>query len=455
MAHASTSSRAVSRETRLLLLTILLSISALWVLARLRFPERPVTANPVGPILTQLVSPTSFEGLAAAVTLLEARLAPLFIAVDLAPDDGVGDRRPGSRAAAALRLHGDIAAGLTSSRDVGATQNTPDVTVLARDPVSGLTVFRVPPGPDPTLAMWSPRRPQAARYLMAVDVSRERPSMRPVFVGALRTATSPAWPGALWAVPARTDVDAGSLLFTIDGELAGLVVDHDEARAIVPGDVLRAAVDRLQQQDVSRVPGSVGLEVQALTPAIAAALGVDVGAGGAGEAGRAGGAGAGVVVSWVDPRGSAAGRIRVGDRLEGFVDGGAVSPLTPSVWAVRMDRLTEGDTVTVRVHAFDAARPTEDVSVAAARLPPPLRSELGLTLRMVSGQGALVVSVVPGSVSERAGLEPGDTITLAGVHRRPTPDLVVRAFAGATPDRPLLVAVSRGTVHRVLALEPR
>jgi hypothetical protein len=285
--RVSTPSRTVSRETRLLLLTILLSVCSLWLLGRLRFPERPVTANPVGPILTQLVPPTSFEGLAASVSLLESRLAPLLVTVDLAPQAGQdGDLRE-RRAAAALRLRSNIAAGLTTSRDVGVTQESFNVTVLARDPVSGLTVFQVPAGRDPTLALWVPRRPQTARYLIAVDVAHARPTMRPVFVGSLTTATSPEWPGALWALPTRTDVVAGTLLFTLEGELAGLVVDHDHERAIVPGDVLRAAVDRLQQQDVSRAPGSLGLEVQALTPAIAAALGVNDGT----EAGGAGGAG--------------------------------------------------------------------------------------------------------------------------------------------------------------------
>ena len=439
----------MSRETRLLLLTILLSVCSLWVLGRLRFPERPVTANPVGPILTQLVSPTSFDGLAASVTLLESRLAPLLITVDLGPAVTGGDERLARRAVAALRLRGDIAAGLTASRDVAAAQATPDVTVLARDPVSGLTVFRVAPGVDPTLAVWAPRRPQAARYLMAVDVSRDRPSMRPVFVGGLTAATSPVWPGAFWAMPARTDVDPGTLLFTLEGELAGLVVDHENERAIVPGDVLRAAVDRLQQQDVSRTPGAIGVEVQGLTPAIAAALGVDTGSGGSG------GSGGWVVVSWVDPRGPATGRVGVGDLVEGFVDARVVAPLTLSLWAVRMDRLSMGDTVTVRVRKSADPQRAEDVSLTAGPLPPPSPGGLGLTLRAVRREGAAVVAVAPGSVGDRAGLRPGDTITLAGVHRAPTPAQVISAFAAATADRPLLAAISRGTEHRVLALEPR
>lgn len=449
MEQSSTTSRTISRETRLLLVTILLSLCALLVLGRLRFPERAVTANPVGPILTQLVSPTSFEGLAASVSLLESRLAPLLITVALAPEVGIGEGRVARRAAAALRLRGDVAVGLTASRDVSVAQATPDVTVLARDPVSGLTVFRVPAGLDPTLAIWVPRRPQAARYLVAADVSRDWPSMRPVFVGGLAAATNPAWPGAIWVMPGRTDADAGTLLFTVEGELAGLVVEHDGERAIVPGDVLRAAVDRLQQQDASRDPGSLGLEVQALTPPIAAALGAGSGSGGLGMPIG------GVVVAWVDPRGPAAGHVGVGDLLEGFVEAATVAPLTPSQWAVRADRLSKGDGVTLRVRSAADPGRSVDVNLTAGPLPPPAPGALGLTLRAAQRVGAAVVSVAPGSVAERSGLRPGDMITLAGAQRAPTPAQVVRAFAAATADRPLLVAVTRGTEHRVLALEPR
>ena len=132
-----------------------------------------------------------------------------------------------------------------------------------------------------------------------------------------------------------------------------------------------------------------------------------------------------------------------------------VLPLTASLWAVRMDRLSMGQTVTLRVRrATDSAR-AEDLILTAGPLPPPAPGSLGLTLRSIPRVGAAVVAVAPGSVAERAGLRSGDTITLAGPHRAPTPAEITTAFAAATPDRPLLTAVTRGSEHRVLALEPR
>jgi hypothetical protein len=46
----------VSRETRLLLAAGVMAVAALWLLARIRFPERPVSPNPVPSVLSQLTS---------------------------------------------------------------------------------------------------------------------------------------------------------------------------------------------------------------------------------------------------------------------------------------------------------------------------------------------------------------------------------------------------------------
>jgi hypothetical protein len=56
----------VSRETRLLLMTMLMSVVVLVALARIRFPQRPVTPNIVSPLLAQLTSASPFEALASS-----------------------------------------------------------------------------------------------------------------------------------------------------------------------------------------------------------------------------------------------------------------------------------------------------------------------------------------------------------------------------------------------------
>src|SRR6478672_11624419 len=85
---------SVPRDTRLLLAIVLISVALLWVLARIRFPERPSTPNPVPPVLAQLAPSSAFDDIVAAVSRLQPRLAPA-----LAPVDG----------ATALRFREDLA----------------------------------------------------------------------------------------------------------------------------------------------------------------------------------------------------------------------------------------------------------------------------------------------------------------------------------------------------------
>ena len=91
----------VSRETRLLFITVLVAIVALWVLARLRFPDQPDMPNPVPQLLTQLADRTGFEDLAVEVAGLESRLASSLVALEFAQD-----------VAPALRIHDDVVVAL-------------------------------------------------------------------------------------------------------------------------------------------------------------------------------------------------------------------------------------------------------------------------------------------------------------------------------------------------------
>ncbi len=63
--------------------------------------------------------------------------------------------------------------------------------------------------------------------------------------------------------------------------------------------------------------------------------------------------------------------------------------------------------------------------------------------------------MTPGSAAAAAGIRPGDLITVFGDRQRPTPAEVRGLFAAAPPERPLLVAVTRGAEHHVLAIERR
>ena len=402
----------VSRETRLLFATILLSIAALWALARLRFPDRTVTTSPVPPLLTQLTAPPAFDDLAAEIAKLESRLLPSLV-------------RTGSGTALRVRRNaGAIYLGLPDpeARSIGAAQ------VLSRDEASGLAIVAVPDGPAATIVPWSPNQLDRSRYVIGTGVSDAGVFLRPVFVGHLHPLADLAWQNNIWVVPARTEVAPGDFLFTTDGALVGLVVPHQRALAIVPGEILLVAVDTVLERPGS--PGGwVGVEVDAFPPAAPDAT-----------------ADQGIVVAWVDPEGPAAEKLFVMDIIQAIDDGPVASPAD---WRVRLARLAPGASIVLRVRRGKEIREVPLVTGA----PPSRNLTLGLKMRTVRRLGAEVLEVVDASAAARAGIRDGDVITAVDDIRAPTAQQVDRAFEGSATGRFLLMAIARGNRHHIVALK--
>lgn len=417
----------VSRETRLLLTAGVLAVAALWLLARIRFEERPVTPNPLPSVLSQLASGPKYDDLAAEIAQLQARLEPSLLALDV-PSAALGAPQTPHRIAA-LRLRDDLAVTLLPGSNPELWN---DLNVLARDPASGLAVVRVPSQVPASPPMpWTPRRLQQPRYFVASDVSPQGVSLRPAFVGSLVPTDSPLWSESLWAVPPRTDLATGSFVFTNSAELVGLVIAREGELAIVPGETVLEEADRLL--DTRRGPrGTVGLEVQALTEPVASVTGAPVG----------------VVVTWVERDGAATGQLMVGDVIEAL-DGRTLT--TRHQWDVRVARLSAGETLTLRVRRGGEVREVALVATAAAVQP--VSRSLGLTLRGRTGIGAEVVRVERASAAARAGLAVGDVITLVADVQAPTPAQVTRSFASVHEGQLVMVAVTRGDAHFVTTVE--
>lgn len=421
---------SVSRDTRLLFAVILISVAMLWVLARIRFPDRPQTPSLVPPVLAQLAPPSAFDDIAVSVARLEPRVRAAVIPLEVRRQSARGSGWA-SGLVPALRFRGGLAVALMRPA-AGAPEATPTSGAeIARDPVSHLAVIRVPEGAAPALPNWSPRRFDYPRFLLAADVAREGTSLRPVFVGSLSPFSSPTWPGPIWGLPGSTGIGAGTFVFTVDGEVAGLVVERDGRHAIVPAAIVVAVADRLAQEGPGR-PGHLGIQAQALTPGLAAATGASQGA----------------IVTWVDPLGPAAMHIEVTDVIEGV---GSEAITTLEHWEARHSGLVEGDAVVLTVRRSGEVR---DVPLTVAAVPAPAGSPaLGLTLRAVRGAGVEIVGVGPGSAAFRAGLEAGDVITRFGEVDAPSAAQVARVFAAAPEGLPVLAGVTRGTAHLVVALE--
>jgi hypothetical protein len=417
----------VSRETRLLLIAGVIAVAALWLLARIRFPERPVTPNPVPSVLSQIASGPTYDDLAGEISQLHARLQPSLLALDI---PSAADSLQTSHRTAAIRLRDDLAVTLVlpGSRREGWN----DASIVARDAASGLAVVRVPmPLSSPPPVAWTPRQPQQPRYFVASDVSPKGVSLRPAFVGSLDPIESPLWSEPLWAVPERTDLVAGSFLFTNSAELAGLVINYRGGLVIVAGGTVLAEAERL----VAAPPGPparIGIEVQDLTPPVASVTA----------------ASAGVVVAWVDPDRASSEQLMVGDVIEA-VDGRGLA--TRQQWDVRVARLSVGETLSLRMRRRGEIREVALVAYAAAA--PPASGSLGLTLRARTKVGAEVVRVEQGSAADRAGLAIGDVITLVAEVSAPTPAQVMRSYTSMGQGERVIVAVTRGDAHLVTTFE--
>jgi hypothetical protein len=418
----------VSRETRRLLITAALALLTLSVLARFRFPDRPPTPNPVLPLLSQLSAAPTFSDLAASIEDARLRLAPWLVALMPADPTRAVDRPMGR--IAAIRIGDDRAVAILPAELRGDERAR--LGVIVADPSTGLAVVNVrPEGHVGRPAIWiAPDDLDTPRYLIATSPSQTGVSLSPSFVASLSPVEAIGWSQRIWAVPGDASITAGTFLFDENALLAGVATTYGAGIAIVPSDVLLAAADDLMKSPPNQ-PGDLGIEVQELTPSLSIASGAE----------------SGVVVSWVDPNGAANRLLMAGDVITG-ADGMAI--MTTEQWRVRAARTAPKQTVMVT-----ALRRGQRVAVmltAPAAAERSGTSTLGLTLRLVPRVGSEVVSVDRGSAAATSGIEAGDIITAISSASAPSPAEVRRAFASAVRGAPLIVALTRGSSHRVVAV---
>src|SRR5262245_34213985 len=415
---------SISRETRLLLMIVVISVATLWVLARIRFPGRAATPNPVPPVLAQLAPPSAFEDITSTVAQLAPHIGNVVSAIVVSTDGGPPSQ---STSAQTLRVGGGLAVAMIGEHDKPRTVEGASMEITARDPLTGLTLLQVPSDDAPPADVWPSRGLQNPRFFIASDVSSGGLSLRPVFIGSLNSIASPRWSGSLWTVPFGVELRAGTFLFTVAGEVAGLAIRHEGQMAIVPGELLMSAVDRLSRQPHLGL-ASLGADVQALTPALASALQTQ----------------SGVVVTWVDPAGPAAGLLSAMDVVERVNS----APVTsPEQWDAQVLGLSDGSATVLDVRREGGTRQVR--VTAQSKRPAPADPVLGLTLRTVTRIGAEVLHVLPRSAGARAGIQAGDIITKAGDVESPSSAQIARLFAAESTGASLVVALTRGPDHRV------
>ena len=424
-----------TRETRLLLVTIAVSVGVLLLLAKFRFPSdasgRPVDKAPAP--LERLAAQATYDELASIMADLERRITPR---VWIMRSDG------GANPAAlvvAPRLTPDRAVALL---DVGetlesATEGT-GAQIVAQDVVRGVAVIRVPAVDDGAvpIRMGTPRA--GPRYVGVVEATTNGPTLRPVYVGRMELIPDPRTGAQQLSLAAlQHALTRGAAIFTLDGEFLGLVRNSGVAATVVTAEFLRAAADGAQPA-TNQPRGLLGLEVEPLTPALA----------------RPTGAERGVVVSFVDPRGPSAKAVQSGDVIQ-EIDGTPVAGIAafrqqetsraPGA-RVAIQGVRRGSPLWITVTAADAA-----AAGAAAGQP----QDPGFVGRQVPGAGLEVVIVSARSAAGLAGLEPGDLIVAVDGQAGPGSAEIARRYRAADAGTSLLVTVQRGQRHRVLALEKR
>jgi S1-C subfamily serine protease len=252
-----------------------------------------------------------------------------------------------------------------------------------------------------------------------------------VYVSSFEPQRSPAWGSEIWRAVAPSGFPPGALVFTAAGEWLGIATIENGEPIIVPA---AALLDLAAQLNQPRKPaGEFGLQVQHVDAKLGAEIGVP--------------ADSGVLVAWVDPRGVAADALVAGDVIEA-VDGAR----TPTVfaWRVHSTRLAAGAKAALQVRR---AGERHDITlIVPSAAPVRASTALGLTLTRAPGLGSRVTQVAMQTAADRAGLRAGDIVTRAGDHVDPAPAQVRRAFDDAPEGGAVLLAVTRGDMHRLLVL---
>ena len=427
----------MSRESRLLLLTVAVCVAVLLVLARVRFPEAPLAVDTAALPLERLAGRASYDALAADVQRVEPMIGPSLVVLRVAPRVPAGPldirdvlARPespsGVRHVVALRVGADtaLAALDADARIDGIVGGSGGAQVLAADPVRRIARLRVPEAAVrqiPQLPLASLPTPV---YVVVVEGTQAGVTLRPAFLGRGDRFGSVRWAQPLLPLGGIA-VAPGALLFSLAGEFIGTVVVENGAPAIAGARDVLDVVERLGSSSLPP-PLDLGLAVQALTPALSAALG----------------AGRGVVVSEVHP-GGAASALQAGDVITA-VDGWSTDD--PDELLLRLASRQAGDApAVVVVRGGESTTVTLPLAAAAREavpdVPLALAVERGVGTRVEQGEGV-----------SATGLLPGDVITRAGATEAPTPAQVRRLLAAPTPSGWTTVVVRRAGRQHVVAV---
>lgn len=425
------------KETRLLVVTIVVSIVMLLVLARFRFPARPAPlTEPATPQpLERLAERATYDELTSILRGVDAHVSGSVVGVHVVAVDELAGGDARGLTTAAVRVPGDRAVALMRPGRHLESINATGVTLMADDERRGVALLGIsgPSGSPPSL-LDSSTTIAAPGYLAAIEATPAGLAVRPMYFGRVDRMNDPAWSDAVLRFSAlQQALPEGAAIFTLRGEFVGLGTPDGRDLVVVPAALLLRAADTLATSG-SQSLADVGFEVQSLDQALREATG----------------AADGVVVAYVVPDGPAASALRVGDVVTGV--GEAVVHSTDEFRVARL-AMAVNQSVTIRFIRNGVAS-TAPITPVAARnpTPPAAGPQLGLGLRGLSGRGSQIIRVEAGSAAAGAGLMEGDVITTLDQTPHPRPDEILRAFQRLPSRQWLLVGIDRNGQHLVEAI---
>ena len=237
-----------SRDTRLLVLVIGIALAALFVLARVRFPEANVrpAAPPTG-LLDRLAPRGAYDDLASAVQTTMQRAAPGIVQLEITAVDTSKSARPRppatpvppNRLVPAVRISPELALATVPEGFEVVPGGPLEIGVRAADPAREMVVAYVKPRDA------SDRPPAPAtdfpgyRYVAVIEAAAGGPTASPIFIGRVDFQVDDRWGGDLFIPGGSTPLPIGALIYTLDSRFLGMVIGwSDGGRRVVPAEVL-------------------------------------------------------------------------------------------------------------------------------------------------------------------------------------------------------------------------
>ncbi len=436
----------MSRENRLLLIVVLASGLSLLLLSRYRFPGETRTINPLPAPLERLAARATFDDLASIIVQLQTRIAPMLCVLRV-HSTGAGDvpsvsklleppQRPAgeSRLVLGWRVRPDLLLAHLGPGDrvdeIVGIDGSP--TMLGVDPIRLVGLIRAPAGGE--FALWQEAAPPATpQYVLVAEATQGGPALRPIFLGRTDPIDDPRWRRPLLALPGTSAAQPGSMIFSLEGGIIGMIVLQENLPIIAPTGALLSTADDLQQRRANRV-GDIGIQVVDMTDALAAAVGAPHGA----------------IVAYVRPGGPADGALQIGDVITAVGD-----TFIPDAEALRIDvaRRTPGSSV--ELSSIRRGAPFQiRIAVGTPPAAQPARAPmgLGLSLRSTPDAGSEVLRVADDGAAHEGGVMAGDRIASLDGSPNPTALAIQRAFNAAPSGAYLVLGVTRGDAHLVLAI---